>query len=187
MALPTVFKLMELEDVKIAKLVSDEGTAPTYEAAVDVPGITKVTIGPKAETKKLFGDSALLDVYQKTTEIEITVESAMMSLDVLKVILGGNVTLSGVSPNQKQTYSLTAANSTPPFFKIEGRWLYAGEGIGDAHFILYKCKVIDPPEFEIEDASGNFGKCKFKASAVPCQSNGQWFDVVLNETAEPIA
>ena len=170
-------KLMELTDVKIAPIKSDG----SYGTLVDLAGALKLQIAPKTETKKLYGDSQLNDLYQKTTEIEVSGECTFLSLDALKIIVGGNITTSGTTPNQKAVYSLTAANSTPGYFYLEGQWTYAGDGIGDAHVILYKVKVTDPPDIEINDASGNFGTVKFKAVALPNDS-GEWFDIVLNET-----
>lgn len=187
MPLPTTVKMMELADAKIAKLTADSGTAPTYDVSVDLPGVTKITVSPKAETKKLYGDSKLLDVYQKTTEVELDVECAELSLDAIKVLLGGTVTTSGTTPNETVTYSLKAENSTPPYFKLEGQWLYAGDGIGDVHIVLYKCKVTDPPQVEVNDASGNFGTVKFKAIAIPADSNGSWYEIVLNESKTAIS
>lgn len=187
MALPTNgIRLMELRDVKIAKLLTDLSSAPTYGASVDLQGAVKLLVTPKTETKKLQGDSKLLDVYQRTTEVELDVEIALLGLDALQIIIGGSVTTDGVSPNQSVTYSLTGDDTVPPYFKLEGKWTYAGEGIGDAHVVLYKCKVTDAPSIELNDASGNFGTVNFKALALSATSNSKWLDIVLNETEQPI-
>lgn len=186
MALPTNLKLLELEDVKVFKMTADADTAPTYEAPVDIPGITKIAIAPKIENKKLQGDSKLLDVYSKVTEIELDIEFAELSLEAMKVLVGGEVTVSGTAPDQAATYALKPGTATAPYFKLEGRWLYAGDGIGDVHVVFYKCKVSDI-NFEVNDASGNFGTVKAKAFAIPCESDDSWFDIKVNETAKPIA
>ncbi|AEG14699.1 phage major tail protein, phi13 family [Desulfofundulus kuznetsovii DSM 6115] len=186
MALPTVLKLLELEDVKVFKMTADTDTAPTYDTAVDIPGITKIGIAPKVENKKLQGDSKLLDIYSKVTEVELDIEFAELSLDAMKVLVGGEVTTSGTTPNQVTTYSLKPDTATAPYFKLEGRWLYAGDGIGDAVVRFYKCKVSDI-SFEINDASGNFGTVRAKAFAIPCESNNAWFDIDVRESAQPLA
>ena len=38
MALSHTMKLIELSDIKIAKMLTDDGTATTYGALVDMPG-----------------------------------------------------------------------------------------------------------------------------------------------------
>ena len=186
MALQTsAIKMMELSDVAIAQLLTDATTAPTYATKVDLGGAIKLQVSPKTETKKLHGDSLLLDVYQRTTEVEVNVEFALLSLEALKVIQGGTVVSTGVTPNQKTTYSLKGTDTSPPYFMIEGQWTYAGEGIDDAHVVLYKVKATDLPDLEINDANGNFGTVKMKGIALPCVSNSSWFDIVINE--DPIA
>ena len=182
----SAIKLMELNDVAISKLLTDSTTAPTYSTSVNLQGVSKLKIAPKTETKKLQGDSKLLDVYQRTTEVEIEVEYALLGLDGLQVIMGGTVAQTGTAPAQVATYSLTGNDSAPPYFKLEGQWTYAGEGLGDAHVVLYKVKATDMPDLEINDANGNFGSVKMKGLALPCASNNAWFDIILNETRTAI-
>ena len=183
MTMSTNLKLIELTEVGIAQLMTDSETSPNYGTLVKLTGSTKLTISPKTEIKKLKGDSKLLDVYQRTTEIEVDVEMAMLPVSALPIIQGGTVVESGTTPNSKSLYSLKGANTSSPYFKIEGRWTYVGEGIGDAHVILYKVKATDFPPVEINDASGNFGTVKFKGLALPCTSNDSWYDIAINETA----
>jgi len=178
---------MELADAKIAQMTADSGSSPTYSSSVDVQGVVKIGISPKVENKKLYGDNKLLDIWSKTTEVEVDVECAVLSLDAMKIIQGGSVTASGTSPNQKQTYSLKGNDAAPGYFKIEGQWLYAGSGVGDVHIVLYKVKVTEPPSYEVQGADGNFGTVRFKGIAIPCLSNNNWYDVVINETATPIS
>lgn len=187
MPLTTIVKLLEIEDAKIAPMTADTGSSPTYGSSVDVPGIMKIAVSPKVENKKLYGDNKLLDIWSRVTEVELDVECAQLSLDAMKVLCGGTVTASGTTPNQKQTYSLKGNDTSPSYFKIEGRWMYADPTVGDVHILLYKVKIIDPPSFEVQGADGNFGTVKFKGTAIPCNSNNNWFDIVINETASAIS
>jgi hypothetical protein len=175
-------KFMELADVKIAKLLTDSASAPTYDTLVDLAGALSLTVQPVIETKQLKGDSETKDIYSKVVEVNVEGECSMANIEAYKVMVGGSVTQTGETPNQKATWKLTSATATLPYFKIEGQWTYAGEGIGDAHVVVYKMKVTEPPGFEINDASGNFGTFKFKGIAVPTTSNGDWIDAVFNET-----
>jgi hypothetical protein len=169
-------------------LTDPAGGSPTYDAtSVDIGGILKITVSPKAETKKLPGDGKTLDTYTRITEVELDCEASLLSFDAYKLLIGGSVADSGTTPNQKATWSLTSATATPPWIKIEGQWLYAGDGLGDAHFILYKVKCTDPPPLDLADASGDFGRVKFKAIALAISGTaGSWYDIVLNETADAI-
>ena len=186
MALNREFKMFELRDAKISKLIQDDSTALTYGPAKDIPGVTKISIAPKAESKELNGDSIRIDQYSRITHVEVDIESSLFSVDSLPIMTGGIVKESGASPNQQVKYEFNSASATLPYFKIEGQWTYVNEGIGDAHVTIYKCKVSDPPSFEINDASGNFGTLKAKAIGLCARHNGEWWDLQLNETAKPI-
>jgi hypothetical protein len=179
-------RLIELSDCKVATLLTDGSGAPTYSSSVDVPAMTKLTISPKTETKKLHGDSLLLDVYMRTLEIEVDFEFSELSLDVYNVLSGAAYISSGTTPNIVTTWTMTSANVTPSYFKIEGQWTYTGNTGGDAHVVLYKVKASDLPPVEINDSSGNFGVQKCKGIAIPCQSNGSWFNIIINQTKTPI-
>lgn len=188
MALPqNAIRLMELRSAALSKLLTDSVTSPTYSTKIPLVGAVKIKVSPKVESKKLQGDSVLLDLYQRIMEVELDIEIATLSLDALAVLQGGASTATGTTPNQKTVYALTSDNVGGSFFKLEGQWTYAGEGVGDAHFVIYKAKITDAPPLELNDASGDFGKVSFKALALPCISNKSWYDIVLNETATAIA
>ena len=181
--------LMELQDVKVAKLLTDPSTAePTYGEWIDLAGILTLQISPEMVTKNLQGDSIVMDTYSRTTGINFTVTNSVLSFSGLEVILGGQVTRSGTDLTEKVTYSMTSETATPPYFKLEGKWNYASTDgtLADAHVILYKCRMSEAPDFSINDASGDFGECTFSGVAVPTKKSGKWWDMILNATAEEI-
>lgn len=188
MPLPTDLKLIQLYDAKISKLTADSGASPTYDTGVDIPGIVKIMAQPKMEMKELKGDGAILDVYSRVVSIDVEVECAKLPLLVLPIIQGGTTTAGGVTPNQTQTYALALGSAGPSYFKLEGVWDYAGDGIADAHLVVYKIKCTEPPAVEVQDANGDFGKVTFKGMAVPYEATGRKFmEIIGNETASPIA
>jgi hypothetical protein len=182
----TQVKLMELKDAKIFKLTTDTVATLAYATATELEGITKILVSPKPETKKLIGDSETKDIYQRITEIEFSGEMSFLSLDVLAIMFGGVVSQTGTTPNQVAKWSFTPANARSSYFKIVGKWDYAGDGLADAHVTLFKCKITEVPELELPDASGNFGTIKFKGIAVPTKHAGEWYDIELHEAATPI-
>lgn len=181
--------LMELRDVKVAPLLTDpaSGTA-TYGEFVDLTGALSLKVSPKMESKTLYGDSTIMDTYSRTTSVDFTASNSVVSFEGLKVLMGGNVAKSGESGNEKITYSMSAANATPGYFKIEGKWDYASTDntVKDAHVVLYKCRVTEAPEFTINDTSGDFGNCEFTGTAVPTNADGKWWDMTLNASATEI-
>lgn len=184
MPLPTVLKLIQLYDAEIKKLTADSGASPTYDAAINIPGVTKISVQPKMETKELKGDGALLDVYSRITVLEVEIEMAMLPLEALPIIQGGSLGAAGVTPNQTQTYDLALDSPGPSYFGLEGVWDYAGEGIADAHLVVQKVKCTEAPVIEVNDANGDFAKVTIKGMAVPSAANKKFFQLIANETAD---
>lgn len=181
--------LMELEDVKVAPLISDPDDAePEYGAYVDLAGILSLQVSPEMVTKTLYGDSTIMDTYSRTTSINFTVTNSVISYSGLEVVVGGKVSKTGTGAAEKVTYSMTADSATPGYFKLEGKWNYASTDntVKDAHIVLYKCRVSEPPDFTINDSSGDFGDCSFSGVAMPTNFSGSWWTMELNAEAHDI-
>ena len=187
--LDTRVVLMELSDVKVAPLLTDptEGET-TYGAFVDLAGVLSLQVSPEMVSKTLYGDSTVMDNYARTTSINFTVTNSVISYSGLKCILGGNVSTEGSDGTEKVTYSITEANATPGYFKLEGKWDYASTDgtVKDAHVVLYKCRLSEAPDFTINDSSGDSGDCSFTGVAMPTNGEGKWMDMTLNATAAAI-
>lgn len=187
--LDTRVVLMELSDVKVAPLLTDPtGGETTYGAFVDLAGVLSLQVSPEMVSKTLYGDSTVMDNYARTTSINFTVTNSVISYSGLKCILGGNVSTEGSDGTEKVTYSITEANATPGYFKLEGKWDYASTDgtVKDAYVVLYKCRLSEAPDFTINDSSGDFGDCSFSGVAMPTNSDGKWMDMTLNATAAAI-
>ena len=175
----TALRLMELKDVKVSRMISDSADAePTYDNPVDLAGALSFQVSPELENKILYGDSTIMDSYSRTTSINFTVTNSVVSLSGLEVIMGGQITRAGADKAETVIYELTAKNATPPYFKIET--------IGDAHIVLYKCRVSEPPDFTVNDSSGDFGDCSFTGTAMPTRKSGHWWQLILNKEEKEI-
>lgn len=188
MPIATQTKVLELKDAKVFPLTADPaGGTPTYGAAVDIPGILKLDVSPNMVSKELQGDSVLLDIYSKVESVDIGIDNAILPLDVLALLMGGAVTASGTTPNQKQTYDLANGNK-PGYVKIEGQALYVDAGLGDVHVVIHKAKTTDAPKWSLEGMNGDFAKVSAKLKAIPLLATGnKLISVVINETATAIS
>jgi len=185
MALDTSkIKVMELTDVMVYEMTADSGVGPTYGNGVPITGLVKVSIKPEMATAELEGDGTLLDVWSKMKSAEIEIESAYLSMDVLAILAGVEVTTTGATPNQVSSYEV-GKDSRPKWFKIEGRWVYAGLGLGSVNFTLHKCKATDPGT--LEPGASEFGGMKVTAKAVPTESTGKIYKLDANETAAALS
>lgn len=172
--------ILGINDGKMSPLISDDSTALTYGAAVDIPGITNLGLSPKFVEKELRGDESVLDNYSKLDYIDWSFENSEISLDALAILLGGAVTASGVTPNRSQTYKLNKADK-PKYFKLEGKSDYTD--MGDAHVVLYKCKAS---KAEYSFVGEDYAKVSASGKAIGTKYNGDIKDLVFNETAVDI-
>ena len=187
MPLSRVTKQYSVVDAKIAALTADPATgSPTYATVIDVPGIQTMEISGDVEVKTLRGDNVKLASNATISNIQVSVQHAKLSLDVLVAILGGTVTDSGTTPAQKSIWDLTSATATLPPFKLEGVTPPNGVDIvgGDLHWTLHKLTLSAFPDLGF--AQEDYRVVSFTADADPLLSNGKWISATLNETAAAI-
>jgi len=149
--------------------------------SIDVPGIQTLELTPEMETKELEGDGDILDIFARVKKINWTWNNAKVPLKVLEAALGGKVTGDGETPNQKQTYSL--GNDNAAWFKIEGQAVYADDGVGDVHVVLYKCKCTGGVAFTL---GNEFAVLRASGTAIRTISDKRLLDIVFNETKTDI-
>jgi hypothetical protein len=180
-----VTKLLAVDDAKIAKLTADSGTAPTYGALIDIPGIKKVALTLEIETKELRGDNRRLDSSSLLVGCSLAFGKAKLNLDASAVIAGGTVVDSGVAPAQKATWSRAAADVMGQW-KFEARTPGNGTDVvgGDGHLVVYKLTGTAHP---LGLAEEDYQLYDVEASGAYLDSTGKLFDLVLNETSAVIA
>ena len=176
MTVPTETKVLGINDAKIFKLLTDTSEALTYDTPVDVPGIRRLRVSPSFVEKELRGDEAILDTYSKLESIEWSFENAILSLDALAVLLGGEVT----GGTGKQTYTLKS-DDVPAYFKLVGKSDYTDAG--DVHVVLYKCKATSV-EYELQGEE--YAVVTASGKAIGTLNNKKVKDVIINETATDI-
>lgn len=187
MAISTKTWVFGAQDCQIAQLLTDpEAGAATYGDWVDVPGIKSVTISGDVNVAELRGDHSLLDTQTRLQNITVAIEYAMLSQDVLEVLLGGTSVASGSGTTEVNKFSLYG-DDTPSYFKLEARSPVSGGSLvgGDIHYVLPKLILSGYPEMGL--AEEDYKIFTMEARAIPRVSDGLWFDFVQNETAVEIA
>jgi hypothetical protein len=189
MPITHVHKVFAVEDCKIAPITLDtSGSATTYGALIDVPGIKSVEIEGEIESKTLRGDNVLLDADAVLTEINVTVNYAKMSLDVFAAFFNSlTVVDAGTGSTETATVSLTPATSRLRPFKMEAKSPTGGVDVntGDVHILLSKLVLTGFPPLGFEEEDYKTGS--FEAMAMPTLGTGtKWLDIVVNETATAI-
>ena len=185
MPLSHVSKLFAVVDAKISKLTADTSGSPTYDTSLDVPGIKSVGMDFELNSVELRGDNKQLDSDTTLVGVDLTFEHAKLSLDVLGVLLGGTTADTGTTPAQVSTYSRLGTDAFN-YFKFEARTPTNGVDTvgGDAHLIVYKCKITD---YSLGLAEEDYQTFSGTARGVFPVANDKLFDIVLNETEAAIA
>lgn len=174
------------EDCQIAQLTADPaGGTATYGSWVNVPGIKSVTVSGDVNTVELRGDNSLLDSRSTLTNISVAIEYAMLSQDVLEVLLGGTSQGSGSGTTEVNTFSL-AGDDSMNYFKLQARTPDNGGTLvgGDIHYVFYKLILSGFPEQGL--AEEDYRTFTMEARAIPRLSDKAWYDYIINETADDI-
>ena len=180
MTLSHVSKSYGSKAARIAPMLTDPaGGTPTYGSSVLVPGIQQVIITGTVDAKELRGDNTLLDADAVLRKIDVTIDWAKFSFDVLNAILGATIVDTGASPNQVTSMDITSPVILP-YFKLEVQTASADPVGGDLHFTLWKLKISSFPE--MGTALEDYRLQKVAAIAVPRISDGKWISPVENET-----
>lgn len=176
----------DVADCKISPLTADPtGGTTTWGTAVDVPGITEVSLEPNFITNELKGDGgAVLSKKGRIDRLNFSATYGELSQDVLKTLLGGSVTPGG--SGSAETGSLPLTDASLPYFKVQ--FLITdletgGDALAAVHVSLSKCQLtggtlvsgstdtFNQPTFTAEaikpkGADTNFGTILFSEAAV---------------------
>lgn len=173
-----------LRDVKLTPFTTPAATA-YGTPSVDLPVARTFSFSESEDFEELAGDDIVAASHGSGPTVEWELESGGLPFEAFKVMAGGTVTETGVTPNQSKTYSKLATDARP-YFKTEGQAI--SDSGGDVHGIVYKCKADGSLEgefgngaFFLLSASG-----KGYASSVTADIN-KLYDFVQNETAIAIA
>ncbi len=161
-----------LHDIKITSI--DGGTQ------VDLPEAVKLTFKERVKSAEGMGDDKLGSVISVLEAVEWELEYSSLPLEALAVMYGTTTSTTGTTPNQVKTLNRTGA-SRLPYFKIYGQSL--GEGDDDVHCIIYKCKITEG--FDGQMNYGEIMKPTIKGIGIDDGTNGV-YDWVQNETASTL-
>jgi hypothetical protein len=167
-----------LRDVKLTPI----SAAGAYGTMVDLPVSRTLSFTESEDFTDLRGDDSLVASRGSGPSVSWDLEAGGISLEAYAVIAGGTVTASGVTPNQKKSYTKTGDQSRP-YFMIEGKSI--NDNGGDTHCVIYRAKATGDLTGEMSDgaflltaASGTGFPDTFHANKV--------YDWINNETEAAI-
>lgn len=182
MALKHFSKVFAVHDAAVSPLLTDpEGGTPTYGDSIDVPGIKSVTLTGTMETKTLRGDNKQLDRTSVLTELNVELEYAKMSLDILAAGLALTVSDSGTTPSQVATVDILGSSTNPAPFKFEAVTTGVDTIGGDLLLTVWNASFSSFPELGM--AEEDYKTSPLSLATTPLLSTDKWLTVSLRETA----
>lgn len=185
MAAATSAITFDVADCKVSPLTADPtGGTTTWGTAVDVPGITEVSLEPNFITNELKGDGgAVLSKKGRIDRLNFSSTYGELSQDVLVVLLGGSVTASGSGDSEIGTLNLTDASL--PYFKVQFLItdLETGsDALAGVHVTLQKCQLTGGSL--VSGSTDTFNQPTFTAEAIkPKGAATQFGSIVFSEAA----
>jgi hypothetical protein len=180
-----ITKVFAASDAKIYPITADvAGGTITYGTGIDVPGIKTVSIGGEITTAELRGDSTSLDRQSMLGAVNVTVEWAKHSLDILAALFGNTVADSGTTPAMKAVWTLLGT-SKPAYVGLSCKALGADPVAGDVGFAVNKMMVTSFPEMGLAEEEYRTFSVEF--GAMPTLANGKILSTDINETTVAIA
>jgi hypothetical protein len=165
-----------LREVKVYPL----DAVDAFGTGVKLPNSQTFSFSEAEEFTELRGDDALIAIRGKGPKIEWSLESGGIAMAAAVVMVGGTVTLTGVTPNQVRKHAKLGTD-VRPYFGVEGRAI--SDSGGDFHGKVYKCRLSE--SFEGTLADGEFWVSSASGQGLP-NLNGNLYDLVQNETATAV-
>lgn len=183
---PVQLTAIEIDDAKVAKLLTDVSSAPTYDTAIDVPNVVELVYELQLKNAILEGDAAVKGVFSKATHATGNLRCRAIPLNILQFMVGATLTASGTTPNQIQTLSI-GGNAKGSYFKIVGRAAEA-EGLDATgtglKATVWKAKLTGTLRFAL---NGEYAMIESGFTAVRTNSDDKLIDIVGEETQTTIS
>jgi hypothetical protein len=168
-----------LRDLKIRAL---DATGETPSAGVDLPVGRTFTFAEGESFEDLRGDDSVVASHGSGPVVSWSLESGGLPLDVYKLIAGGAVVSTGVTPSVVKTYTKLGTDARP-YFQVEGQAI--NDNGGDVHGLVHKCKADG--DIGGEFADGAFFLTSASGRGFPRTTDSKLYSFIQNETAAVIA
>lgn len=146
-----------LRDVKLRPIDS----SGVVGASVDLPVARTFSFSEAEDFEELRGDDKVVAIRGKGPSVEWELEAGGISLDAYKIMAGGTVTTTGVTPTLSKAL-LKKVTDARPYFQVEGQAI--SDSGGDFHATLFKVRASDSLEGEMGD--GQFQLTSASGSAI---------------------
>ena len=139
-----------LRDVKLIEYPTLAATS-FGTTLVDLPNVQTLSFTETEEYTELRGDDQLVASHGQGAQLDAELESGGISMEAYKVINGGQIVETGITPNQVKRYRKLVTDQRPYFVGIGKAISDSG---GDFHTVMYRLRATG-------DVGGEFADGEF--------------------------
>jgi len=164
------------------KLVPLDAAGEEVDAeAVFLPASRTFSFAEAEEFETLEGDDRTIASHGAGPTVEWDLEGGGISLAAWKVLAGGAVATSGVTPATVNTYTKLTTDARP-YFNAYGRAI--SDNGGDFETVVYRCKADSSLEGNMEN--GSFLLTTASGKGYGNESDAKLYEFKHRETAVPL-
>lgn len=160
--------------------ITAAGVLVTADAAA-LPASRTFSFTETEDFEELQGNDRTVASHGAGPTVDWELEGGGISMKIWKILSGGTVTESGVSPNMIRKYTKKTSEQRP-YFQVEGRAI--SDNGGDVHGVVYRCKADG--DLELELANGSFALTSASGKGYGDETTENLYDWIHNETAKAI-
>jgi len=179
MALPDYALPFGLREVVLTP-ITDAGVLVTADACA-LPASRTFSFTEAEDFEELQGNDRTEASHGAGPTVDWELEGGGISMKIWKIMSGGTITESGVSPAMVRKYTKKTSQQRP-YFQVEGRAI--SDNGGDVHGVVYRCKADG--DLELELANGSFALTSASGKGYGNQVTEDLYDWIHNETAKAI-
>lgn len=172
-----------IRDVKVTPFSDEE--LETLGTPVDLPNMQTFSFTEAEDFTELRGDDKLITMRGNGSHVEWELDAGGLSFEAVKVMYGGVITTSGVSPSTSTKFRKKSLDARP-YFRVEGQAI--SDSGGDLHTVVFRCRATDNLEGEFGD--GEFFTTGASGTGFPSKAaatDDVLYDFIQNSTVTPIA
>ena len=168
-----------LRQVKLTPLL-DNGTLDSANAVM-LPASRTFSFSETEDFEELEGDDRIVASHGAGPTVDWELEGGGISLAAWKILAGGTIAETGVTPATVRTYTKKTSDSRP-YFQVEGRAI--SDNGGDFHAIVYRCKADGDLEGEL--SNGSFFLTAASGKGYGDETTEELYEFIHNETPVPL-
>lgn len=167
-----------LRDVKLTPYIDDGGTV-LGTVSYDLPNAQTFSFNETEEFQELRGDDRLVATHGNGAQVDWSLEAGGISLTAWSILTGGQIVVSGLSPNRVEIMRKRGSD-VRPYFRVDGQVI--SDSGGDIVARVYRCRCNDTIGGDFAD--GQFHVTSVSGTGLPLLDdvNDLLYDIIRNET-----